>query len=67
MRTLGNIALISWMLLALFVFLARLIKGSRVSDFVHRYDRRLGIISVVLMATWIMLLALSGLFGASTQ
>lgn len=65
MRTVGNIALFAWIaLIVLSLVLPYVLKGA---SFRWMLKRRLQLVILALMITWIMLLSLSGLFGGSQQ
>ena len=62
MKSLGQFVLVAWLLVALFVFFGNVLKTSFIARVVERNRRQLGIVSVALMMTWIVLLVLAGLF-----
>lgn len=62
MKTIGQVVLVAWLLLSLFAFVGSVLKSSVVGRIFRQHHRNLNIAGVILMMTWIMLLALSGLF-----
>lgn len=62
MKSIGQFVLVAWLLVSLFIFFGNVLKTSFIARIVERHQRRLGLASVVLMMTWIMLLVLAGLF-----
>jgi hypothetical protein len=62
-RTIGEVALVIWLVLALYVIIARTTRSEAMNRPLLRYERKLNILNIALMMTWIMLLALSRLFA----
>lgn len=62
-RTIGEVALVIWLVLALYVIIARTTRSEPMNRPLLRYQRKLNILNIALMMTWIMLLALSRLFA----
>jgi hypothetical protein len=67
MRTVGNIALFTWIvLIVVSMILPLVLKGASFRWMLKR-RRKLQFAILALMITWIMLLSLSGLFGGGFQ
>lgn len=63
MKSLSQFVLVAWLLVSLFIFFGNALKKSPIARIVERHQRRLGIASIVLMMTWVVLLVISGLFA----
>jgi hypothetical protein len=62
-RSVGLIALILWLPLMLFSIIAKTSNSVAMNDILQRHDRKVNVINICLMLTWIMFLALSRIFA----
>ncbi len=63
MRTVGLIALILWLPLALLTIIAKTTNSVAMNNILQRHERMFNIANVSLMMTWIVLLAAARIFA----
>lgn len=62
MRTIGNIALFTWLGLIVFSIVLAIVKKGKLYRWLFKHRREFQLVILTLMITWIMLLSLSVLF-----